>query len=65
MINGNEPAINAFRLMSKKGISSVAIVDNEQRLVAVVSTSDLKVMLLHFIKEIYVYLFRLLLKMQF
>eukprot|EP00026_Physarum_polycephalum_P011251 Phypoly_transcript_11458.p1 GENE.Phypoly_transcript_11458~~Phypoly_transcript_11458.p1 ORF type:complete len:357 (+),score=44.04 Phypoly_transcript_11458:55-1125(+) len=42
MINGNEPAIDAFRLMEKRGISSVAVVDNERKLVAVVSTSDLK-----------------------
>ena len=43
MINGNEPAIEAFRLMEKRGISSVAVVDNDRKLVAVVSTADLKV----------------------
>jgi CBS domain-containing protein len=42
MINGNEPAIEAFRLMQSRGISSVAVVDKELRLLTVVSTSDLK-----------------------
>lgn len=42
MVNGNEPAIEAFQLMDKKGISSVAVVDNSLKLLTVVSTSDLK-----------------------
>jgi len=42
MINGNEPAIEAFRLMEKRGISSIAVVGTDLKLVAVVSTADLK-----------------------
>jgi CBS domain-containing protein len=42
MINGNEPAFDAFKLMAKRGISSVAVVDQQLRMLGVVSTSDLK-----------------------